>query len=236
MTLAIILSICLFCSAATSELILASSGAVAALTRPQTSAHQAQSPPSASDQDSPSTSQSVPASPTPAPSVSSPGPKKTKATKGKQRGHKKTPAASASPNASANCPPAATSNTAAADSTGTSSAQTAGAPATTPANCPPGKKIVPDGGTTEPPVELLGGPGGAQASHQRDTTDQLLGSVQNDLKKVEGRQLNSSQQEMVSQIHQFIEQSKAAVATGDVERGHNLAMKAYLLSAELVKP
>jgi hypothetical protein len=41
---------------------------------------------------------------------------------------------------------------------------------------------------------------------------------------------------MVNQIQQFIEQSKAAVATGDVERGHNLALKAHLLSAELMKP
>jgi hypothetical protein len=82
----------------------------------------------------------------------------------------------------------------------------------------------------------VGGPGGAQASQQRDTTDQLLGSVESDLKKVEGRQLNSSQQEMMTQIQQFIEQSKAAVAVGDMERGHNLAMKAHLLSAELVKP
>jgi hypothetical protein len=41
---------------------------------------------------------------------------------------------------------------------------------------------------------------------------------------------------MVSQIKQFMEQSKAAVAAGDLERGHNLALKAHLLSDELVKP
>jgi hypothetical protein len=53
---------------------------------------------------------------------------------------------------------------------------------------------------------------------------------------MEGRELNSSQQEMVSQIKQFMEQSKAAVAAGDVERGHTLASKAHLLSDELIKP
>ena len=251
MTLATILSICIFCSAGTGESILASLSAVSALARsagPQTAAHEPQSAASAQNQDTSSSSQSAPASPTPAPSASSPaqvsnGQEKTKATRGKRRNSKKTNAVNASPNPSPNCTPPAASNTATADATTTSSAQTPGAPAnaapanTTPAaKCPPEKKIVHEGGTTEPPIQLLGGPGGEQASHQRDTTDQLLGSVQNDLKKVAGRQLNSSQQEMVNQIQQFMEQSKAAVATGDVERGHNLAMKAHLLSAELVKP
>jgi hypothetical protein len=247
MTLATILSICIFCSAGTGEPILASLSAVSPIAESPWARPGGQQTP-ASNQDNPSSSQSVPASPTPAPSVSSPaqvssGQEKTKATKGKRRNSKKTNAANTSPNPSANCTPAG-SNTAAADATTTSSAQTPGAPnrdaptngTPAPAKCPPEKKIVHEGGTTESAIQLVGGPGGAQASHQRDTTDQLLGSVQNDLKKVAGRQLNSSQQEMVNQIQQFIEQSKAAVATGDVERGHNLAMKAHLLSAELVKP
>lgn len=41
---------------------------------------------------------------------------------------------------------------------------------------------------------------------------------------------------MVNQIRQFVEQAKAAVTAGDVERGHNLAVKARLLSDELAKP
>jgi hypothetical protein len=238
MTLATILSICLFCSAATSELILASFRAVSPITR------------SASNQDLPANSQSAPASPTaPAPSASSPaqvpsGQEKTKATKGKRHNRKKTKAADAAPDPTANCTPPAASSPAVVDANTTHNAPPSNAPnSETPANstpappnCPPEKKIVHDGGTTEPPIQLVGGPGGAQASQQRDTTDQLLGSVENNLKKVAGRQLNSSQQEMMTQIQQFIEQSRAAVAAGDMERGHNLAMKAHLLSAELVKP
>jgi hypothetical protein len=34
----------------------------------------------------------------------------------------------------------------------------------------------------------------------------------------------------------FMDRSKTAVAAGDLERGNNLAMKARLLSDELVKP
>ena len=41
---------------------------------------------------------------------------------------------------------------------------------------------------------------------------------------------------MVSQVKQFMEQSKTALAAGDHDRAHNLAMKANLLSVELLKP
>jgi hypothetical protein len=105
-----------------------------------------------------------------------------------------------------------------------------------PGNCPPAKTIIREGGTSEPAIQLIGGNGAGQTSHQRSTTDQLLESTEDNLKKAAVRQLNANQQEMVSQIQQFIEQSKAAVAAGDVERGRNLARKARLLSDELVKP
>lgn len=71
--------------------------------------------------------------------------------------------------------------------------------------------------------------------HQ-SSTNQLTAATEENLKKIVGRQLSSSQQEMVTQIKQFMTQSKAAIAAGDPERGHNLALKAHLLSDELVKP
>ena len=101
--------------------------------------------------------------------------------------------------------------------------------------CPPPKVVVRNGGAEEPTVQLKGGTA-EEESHQRSTTDQLATATEANLKKIEGRQLNPSQQDMVSQIKQFMEQSKAAVAAGDSERGHNLALKAHLLSDELVKP
>ena len=64
----------------------------------------------------------------------------------------------------------------------------------------------------------------------------MLVYTQANLKKMAGRQLTPSQQDMVNQIHQFMDQSKTAVAAGDVERGRTLAWKAQLLSEELVNP
>ena len=108
---------------------------------------------------------------------------------------------------------------------------------TTKANpCPPAKKVVTNGGSDEPTIELTHNTSEQQASQQRFTTEQLRTATEENLKKIEGRQLNTSQQDMVSQIKQFMDQSKSAVADGDLERGRSLAMKAQLLSEELTKP
>jgi len=64
----------------------------------------------------------------------------------------------------------------------------------------------------------------------------MLVYTQTNLKKMAGRQLTPNQQDMVNQIHQFMDQAKTAVAAGDVERARTLAWKAQLLSEELVNP
>ena len=97
------------------------------------------------------------------------------------------------------------------------------------------KIIVREGGTTEASALLAPGMPGAQASHQRQNATQLLASTDGNLKRISGRQLNSNQQAMVDQIHSFMQQAKDAIKEGDLQRGHNLAMKAHLLSDELLK-
>jgi hypothetical protein len=101
--------------------------------------------------------------------------------------------------------------------------------------CPPPKKVVRNGGSSEPKVQLTGGTAAEQAS-DKSSTDQLRAATEENLKKATGLQLNPTQREMVNQIREFLAQSKAAVAAGDLEGGHNLAVKAHLLSDELVKP
>jgi hypothetical protein len=101
--------------------------------------------------------------------------------------------------------------------------------------CPPPKKVIRHGGSDEPAVQITGGTTAEQSVHQR-STDQLTLATEENLQKIEGRQLSPSQQEMKNQIKQFMEQSKTAAVAGDLDRAHNLAMKAHLLSDELVKP
>jgi hypothetical protein len=104
-----------------------------------------------------------------------------------------------------------------------------------PKNCPPSKIIVRQGGASDPSIQLAGGPSGGR-SQQQDATTQFLGITEDNLKKLNGQQLNTHQQDSVTQIREWVEQSKTALASGDAERAHTLAWKAKVLSEDLVKP
>jgi hypothetical protein len=108
-------------------------------------------------------------------------------------------------------------------------------PATTATASTPGKKVVRNGGTTDPAVQLAPGVSDEQASRERQSTSQLLSTTDTNLKQISARQLSASQQESVSQIRKYMEQAKEAEASGDVQRAQNLASKALMLSDDLVK-
>ncbi|HEY3927028.1 MAG TPA: hypothetical protein VGL89_01525 [Candidatus Koribacter sp.] len=74
----------------------------------------------------------------------------------------------------------------------------------------------------------------ADAERQKQRTSNLLGSAENNLANIH-RALNVDEQNMVSQIRNYITQSRKAMTDGDLERAYNLANKANLLSTELVK-
>jgi len=99
----------------------------------------------------------------------------------------------------------------------------------------PTKTVVRDGSTSDPAVQINPSLSEEQASHQRQNTTQLLATTDANLKKMSGRGLSSGQQDTVDQIRKYMEQAKAAVEAGDLQRAHNLAFKAHLLSNELVK-
>ncbi|MGB8114423.1 MAG: hypothetical protein WCF22_11650 [Candidatus Sulfotelmatobacter sp.] len=115
------------------------------------------------------------------------------------------------------------------------STQAGAAPSHSSKPCPPPKKVVRNGGADEPKIELLGGSPADQVSSAR-STEQITAATEENLKKISERQLNAGQQATVSQIRQFMEQSKEAVAAGNPELAQNLATKARLLSEELLKP
>jgi hypothetical protein len=102
-------------------------------------------------------------------------------------------------------------------------------------NSGPRKRIVRRGSTTDPTIQFSPGLTQQQASAQRQNTSQLLASADANLKKVSIRQLTPPQQDAVNQIRRYMEQAKAADASGDLQRAHNLAFKARLLSDELTQ-
>ncbi len=92
-----------------------------------------------------------------------------------------------------------------------------------------------NGGTADPLVQLAPGVSDEQAWRQRQSTTQLLATTDDKLKQLAARQLSLTQQDSVSQIRKYMEQARAAEDAGDVQRAHNLASKALLLSDDLVK-
>lgn len=231
MTLAVIFLLCILCGPAPNVLFgtqEAASPSAAADKQAAQPGTQDQSAGPAQDQSAAPKQNPTSAKPSAAPQSSS---SKQVA---KRPHHKKKPVASncdSISEASAASAGSAASPAAPGNSVGSSSTD-----AGTPRNCPAAKVIVPQGGIREQSIQLAGGETGNQASKQRDSANQMLGTTEENLKKISARQLSESQQDMVNQIHQFMQQSKKAVAAGDLERARTLAWKAKLLSEELVKP
>jgi hypothetical protein len=105
-----------------------------------------------------------------------------------------------------------------------------------PKPCPPAKVVVRKGGISEQSIQLAGGTGGKDTSQKRDAAKSMLAATEENLKKMDGQQLTTAQQDSASQIRQFVKQSKSAIAAGDLERAQTLAWKAKLLSDDLVSP
>src|SRR5580692_1471111 len=80
--------------------------------------------------------------------------------------------------------------------------------------CPPPIVVIRNGGSNEPTVQLKGDATAEQASQERSTTGQLTAATEENLKKIAGHQLSSSQQDTVNQIRDFLEQSRKAIAAG----------------------
>lgn len=99
-------------------------------------------------------------------------------------------------------------------------------------NNPP-KKIIP----AEPaptPQQISPGPTSTNGGNNQASTDQLLQGAEANLNGIT-RTLSKDEEAMRAQIREFIKQSRTATTENDPARAHTLAVKARLLSDELVK-
>jgi hypothetical protein len=84
-------------------------------------------------------------------------------------------------------------------------------------------------------VDISPGVSPQQAQQQSRKTTWLLGKTNENLKALGSRPLNASQQDTVSQIKWYVDESKTATDKGDLQRAYTLANKARMLSADLLK-
>ena len=97
------------------------------------------------------------------------------------------------------------------------------------------KIVVREGGASEPAAQIAPGLTLAEATRQRHNAEQLLGATDDKLKRLAGRTLDAKQQETVGQIRNYMDGARSALKEGDVLRANTLAVKADLLSEDLVK-
>ena len=102
-------------------------------------------------------------------------------------------------------------------------------------NTPPKKVVQPDKTETASSIGPISpGPTPADTAHSQASTDQLLQSAETNLNSIT-RQLSKDEEAMRTQIKEFITQSRKATTENDPARAHTLAVKARLLSDDLVK-
>jgi hypothetical protein len=102
-------------------------------------------------------------------------------------------------------------------------------------NIPP-KIVVKSDDNAAGPTPGLISPGPARPDSARDqaTTEQLLQSAEANLNGIK-RQLSEDEQAIVTQIRDYLSQSRQATKENDAVRAHNLALKAQLLSDDLAR-
>jgi outer membrane biosynthesis protein TonB len=100
----------------------------------------------------------------------------------------------------------------------------------------PPRKVIPaeKAEPTPPPGQISPGPTPVDATHDQTSTEQLLQSAESNLSGIK-RTLSKEEEAMRAQIKEFINQSRKATTENDLARAHILAVKARLLSDELVK-
>ncbi|MFI5087233.1 MAG: hypothetical protein ACHP7I_02465 [Terriglobales bacterium] len=103
-----------------------------------------------------------------------------------------------------------------------------------PAEKQPSKTVVTEGGTQPATPQLSASMPHDRAIHQKLNTNQLLEATDYNLKSI-SRTLNTDEQAMLQHIRSYMQQSRDAAKDGDTERAYNLALKAHLLSDELIK-
>jgi len=99
----------------------------------------------------------------------------------------------------------------------------------------PRKIVVREGGASEPAAQIAPDMTPAEAAHQRQDAERLLGSADDQLKLLAERTLDARQQETVGQIRNYMGGARSALQEGDLRRANTLAQKAHLLADDLVK-
>jgi hypothetical protein len=97
----------------------------------------------------------------------------------------------------------------------------------------PKTTVIRNGGSREIRLQLIPTTTPEQAAQQRWQTKNLLLVTDDNLKRISKLQLDANQQDMLEQVHNYIDQARSADQTGETQRAQTLASKARQLSDDL---
>jgi hypothetical protein len=83
-----------------------------------------------------------------------------------------------------------------------------------------------------PAVSAIGQLSGGESGDLRAQTEETIASTEKGVNSIT-RTLNDGETKTAAQIHEFLKQAREALATGDVDGAHTLAVKAKVLLTEL---
>ena len=97
------------------------------------------------------------------------------------------------------------------------------------------KKVVRNGGTSDPSIKVAPMVSAQQESEQTQNTQRLLSVAEANLKILAGRPQEGGLPTAISEMKNYVEQAKAALDGGDIERAHKIAVKASILTNDMVR-
>jgi hypothetical protein len=100
---------------------------------------------------------------------------------------------------------------------------------------PSRRKIVKNGGATDPTIQFLPAQSQEQASRKIASAEVLLSAAEHNLNQLAARSLDASQQQDVSQLRNYIRQARTSLQAGNLDRANILARKANVLTADMLK-
>jgi len=92
----------------------------------------------------------------------------------------------------------------------------------------------PDTPPAPPAVSAIGQLSSGDPADYRNETAESINSIEHGLDGI-GRPLSDAEQKIAENIREFLKEARAALATGDVDGAHTLAIKAKVLLTELTK-
>jgi hypothetical protein len=98
----------------------------------------------------------------------------------------------------------------------------------------PRKIVIKEGGTSETPTQVAPKVDPGKANYARVATSTLITDTDKNLERLKDFRLSKDQKATVEQIRLFLQQARDAFKQSDFERAHALAMKARLLSDDLL--